>query len=165
VLSSDGLAHALRRLHLALTGPASPLECSERLGAAIAVAVRAAQSPLPEPPRAALSGPETARTARRVRDYLEGSYAAEVTGADLADVAGRSRYAAYRAFRAVHGLAPSEYQRLLRLRFARQCLAGGMAPAAAAAAAGFADQAHLTRWFRRCYGITPAAFVRAAPGR
>jgi AraC-like DNA-binding protein len=34
--------------------------------------------------------------------------------------------------------------------------------AEAAATAGFADQAHLTRWFRRCYGITPAAFVRAA---
>jgi AraC-like DNA-binding protein len=37
-----------------------------------------------------------------------------------------------------------------------------MAPADAATAAGFADQAHLTRWFRRCYGITPAEFRRAA---
>jgi AraC-like DNA-binding protein len=23
---------------------------------------------------------------------------------------------------------------------------------------GFADQAHLTRWFRRYYGITPGAY-------
>ena len=70
-------------------------------------------------------------------------------------------YAAYRAFRAAWGLAPSEYQRLLRLRAARGFLASGVPPAEAATAAGFADQAHLTRWFRRCYGITPAEFRRA----
>jgi AraC-like DNA-binding protein len=29
-----------------------------------------------------------------------------------------------------------------------------------AAAVGFADQAHLTRWFRRAYGITPAVYQR-----
>jgi AraC-like DNA-binding protein len=32
----------------------------------------------------------------------------------------------------------------------------------AATAARFADQARLTRWFRRCYRITPAEFSRAA---
>jgi len=53
-------------------------------------------------------------------------------------------------------------KQLLRLRAARQALAGGTPPGQAAADAGFADQAHLTRWFRRCYGITPAAYARAA---
>jgi AraC-like DNA-binding protein len=28
----------------------------------------------------------------------------------------------------------------------------------AAAEAGFADQAHLTRWFTRTYGVTPATY-------
>ncbi len=80
---------------------------------------------------------------------------------DVASAAGCSRFAAYRAFRGRYGLAPSEYQRLLRLRAARRALAGGAAVADSAAAYGFADQAHLTRWFRRCYGITPGAY-RAA---
>ena len=31
------------------------------------------------------------------------------------------------------------------------------------AAVGFADQAHLTRWFRRYYGITPGAYRSAGP--
>jgi AraC-like DNA-binding protein len=31
------------------------------------------------------------------------------------------------------------------------------------AEAGFADQAHLTRWFRRYYGITPGAYQPARP--
>lgn len=38
----------------------------------------------------------------------------------------------------------------------------GQPPAAVAAVVGFADQAHLTRWFRRTYGITPAAYQRAS---
>jgi len=162
VVDDPALARALRRLHRALTGQASPLECSERLSAAVALATRFAASGPPDP--AALTGPDVARTAQRVREFLDGNYAAPVTGAELAAAAGRSRYAAYRAFHAVHGLAPSDYQRQLRLRAVRQWLAQGMPLAEAAAAAGFADQAPLTRWFRRCYGITPAAFVRAAPG-
>jgi AraC-like DNA-binding protein len=86
-----------------------------------------------------------------------------VTGAQIAAVADCSRYAAYRAFQGTYGLAPSAYQRQLRLRAARRLLAREVAPAEAAALAGCADQAHLTRWFRRCYGITPGAY-RAAGG-
>ncbi|GAB3689101.1 helix-turn-helix domain-containing protein [Saccharopolyspora tripterygii] len=41
----------------------------------------------------------------------------------------------------------------------------GRTPAEAAAEAGFADQSHLTRWFRRYYAITPARFRDAALGQ
>jgi AraC-like DNA-binding protein len=105
-----------------------------------------------------------AAAARRIRAFLHDEYASQVTSAQLAAVAGRSRYAAYRAFQASYGLAPSAYQRQLRLRAARRLLASGVGPADAAASAGFADQAHLTRWFRRCYGITPGAYRGAASG-
>jgi hypothetical protein len=54
------------------------------------------------------------------------------------------------------------HQRPLRLRTARQLIAQGRPIAAAAAQAGFSDQAHLTRWFIRCYGITPGGYQRAA---
>jgi AraC-like DNA-binding protein len=121
---------------------------------------RAAAGRPPGPGR--VSAADTLRIARRVRDLLDGNYAAPVSGDDLAAAAGCSRYAAYRAFRSVAGLAPGEYQRQLRLRAARQALAQGTPAGQAAADAGFADQAHLNRWFRRCYGITPAAYARAA---
>jgi AraC-like DNA-binding protein len=87
----------------------------------------------------------------------------ELTADDLAAAAGCSRYAAYRAFTQAYGLAPSDYQRQLRVQAARRLLGAGVAPARAAAEAGFADQAHLTRWFRRYYGVTPGAY-RAAAG-
>jgi AraC-like DNA-binding protein len=55
-------------------------------------------------------------------------------------------------------MAPSDYQRQLRLRAARRLLARGHRIADVASAVGFADQSHLTRWFVRYYGITPGAF-------
>jgi AraC-like DNA-binding protein len=163
VIADPALAGAVRRLHRSLTGPASPLEQSERLAAVAAVAARHAAGP----PQADRSGPagltagDRARAANRVRAFLSGEYAAQATLADVAEAAGCSRFTAYRAFRGRFGLSPSDYRRQLRLRTARQALAGGAAVADAAAATGFADQAHLTRWFRRCYGITPGAY-RAA---
>jgi transcriptional regulator GlxA family with amidase domain len=39
--------------------------------------------------------------------------------------------------------------------------AGERGTRGAAAQAGFADQSHLTRWFTRCYGVTPGAYQRA----
>jgi AraC-like DNA-binding protein len=161
VLDDAAVARAVRRLHAALTGAASPLERGERLTAAAALLVRrgATRPPAPAPP---LASRDAADAARRIRAFLHDEYASQVSGAELAAVAGRSRYAAYRAFQASYGLAPSAYQRQLRLRAARRLLAGGVTPADAAATAGFADQAHLTRWFRRCYGITPGAYRRAA---
>jgi len=159
VLSDPGLAAALRRLHQAVTGPATPLERGELLTAALGRAARAAARRPAGP--GSIGAAETMRIARRVREVLDGNYADPISGDDLAVAAGCSRYAAYRAFRSVAGLAPGEYQRQLRLRAARRALARGTPPGQAAADAGFADQAHLTRWFRRCYGITPAAYARA----
>ena len=80
----------------------------------------------------------------------------------LAEAAGCSRFALYRAFSAEFGMSPSDYERQLRLRHARSLLAAGSPLADVAAATGFADQAHLARWFKRAYGITPGVFARGA---
>ena len=98
-----------------------------------------------------------AQAAARMRNLLHDCYASPLTADDLAGAAECSRYAANRAFSATSGLAPSAYLRQLRLRAARRLLGLGVAAAEAAAHAGFADQAHLTRWFRRVYGVTPGA--------
>jgi AraC-like DNA-binding protein len=133
-----------------------------------ALAARHVSGPHQDLPRAAqataLTTWDQAAAADRIREFLHDDGAAEATLADVATAAGCSRFVAYRAFRSRYGVPPSEYQRLLRLRTARRAMAGGAALADAAAVSGFADQAHLTRWFRRCYGITPGAY-RAACGR
>ena len=61
-------------------------------------------------------------------------------------------------------MAPSDYQRQLRLRAARRLIAQGRPLSDIAAQTGFADQAHLTRWFHRYYGITPGGYRIAVTG-
>jgi aryl-alcohol dehydrogenase-like predicted oxidoreductase/AraC-like DNA-binding protein len=162
VLEDPVVAAAVRRLHLALTGPASELERYERLTGTARLLARHASGR--EPAR----GGTDRRVAARVRELIRASTAepgpGELSADDLAAVAGCSRYAAYRAFTQAYGLAPSDYQRQLRVQAARRLLGAGVAPARAAAEAGFADQAHLTRWFRRYYGVTPGAYRAAAGG-
>jgi AraC family transcriptional regulator len=64
-----------------------------------------------------------------------------------------------RAFRARHGVSVGEYGRRLRVEWAAAELASGDRPLAEIAAeAGFADQSHFTRLFRRHFGTTPARF-------
>jgi Helix-turn-helix domain/AraC-like ligand binding domain len=66
-----------------------------------------------------------------------------------------------RAFRAETGMPPHAYLNQLRVRQARVRLDRGLPPAEAAAKTGFADQAHLTRHFKRVVGVPPGAFQRA----
>jgi AraC-like DNA-binding protein len=83
---------------------------------------------------------------------------------ELALVTGVGPYALMRAFRAETGLPPHAYLNQLRVRQARQLLDRGVPPARAAAEAGFADQAHLTRHFKRVVGVPPGAYQRDRRG-
>jgi AraC-like DNA-binding protein len=80
--------------------------------------------------------------------------------AELAALTGLSQFAVLRAFRAETGLPPHAYLNQVRVRQARALLASGMAPAQVAATTGFADQAHLTRHFKRVVGVPPGAYQR-----
>ncbi|MER7504083.1 AraC family transcriptional regulator [Nonomuraea pusilla] len=159
VVADARLASALRALHAALLGGgATTLRRDELLTAAIAATVRRAAT---APPRAAEpSGP--ALVARRARLLLQDRLLDDLSIDDLAVATGASRYAVYRAFRAQYGLSPSDFQRQLRLRAARGLIARGEPISEVAARTGFADQSHLTRWFTRCFGLTPGAYRRAA---
>ncbi|MFE6774735.1 AraC family transcriptional regulator [Streptomyces sp. NPDC057702] len=161
VLRDPSLAGALVRLHAALLGPASALAREEALTSAVLAMTGRGATRDPRV-RALADGGQRRRAARRARAVLDGAPLAPVSADHLATAAGCSRFALYRAFRAEYGMAPSDYQRLLRLRHARSLLTSGAPLADAATGAGFADQAHLHRWFKRAYGITPGTYQRAA---
>ena len=162
VIEDPAMAASVRRLHQALTEGVSELERYERL--AVTARLLAGHASEREPAGRG-AGPRVAATIRElIQDGAADLSGGDLTADDLATAAGCSRYAAYRAFRQAYGLSPSDYQRQLRMRAARRLLSAGVAPASAAAEAGFADQAHLTRWFRRYYGVTPAAYRAAAGG-
>lgn len=64
-----------------------------------------------------------------------------------------------RLFRDAVGLAPKTLARLARFQAALRRVEAGAPMARAAAAAGYADQAHFAREFRRVAGLTPTAFA------
>jgi AraC-like DNA-binding protein len=55
-------------------------------------------------------------------------------------------------------MTPHDYQIQIRVRRARTLLLAGCPIAQAAAEAGFYDQAHLTRHFKRITGISPGRY-------
>ena len=100
-------------------------------------------------------------TIARARQRLDDDPANDPGLAALAAEAGLSRFQLLRAFARELDMTPHAYLVQRRLAVARALLDAGEAIADAAAAAGFADQAHLTRLFRRCLGYTPAAYARS----
>ena len=89
-----------------------------------------------------------------------------VTIEDLVDASTLGRRQLERRFRDVVGLSPRLFANVLRLRSVFDALEAN--PAAgwtdAALAAGYFDQSHLIRDFRRFVGCTPAQFVASARG-
>ena len=102
---------------------------------------------------------EGERSAIRVaRDFIDENYADEIGLDVLAGMSRLSRHHFIRAFKRETGMTPHAYVTDRRVREARKLLAGGMAPAGAAAACGFYDQSHLNRLFKARIGVTPGAF-------
>lgn len=166
VIDDPALARELRRLHAVLLGGSDMLTRDERLASVVLRAAghtghRARVAPDP--------GESTARViVERARRWMDDRLDVDLGADRLAAAVGCSRYAVYRAFHTVCGMAPSDYRRQLRLRAARRLLDRGTPAGRAAVETGFADQAHLTRWFVRYYGVTPGCYAAAretpAPG-
>jgi AraC-like DNA-binding protein len=79
---------------------------------------------------------------------------------ELAAMVALSPYHLVRAFRHAYGLPPHAYQIQSRLRVARDLLKNGLPVALAAQEAGFHDQSHFHRHFKKAMGITPKQYTR-----
>jgi AraC-like DNA-binding protein len=94
-----------------------------------------------------------------VREYLDAHPTEGVRAHLLERIAGLDRWTIARQFRAAFGTSPDRYRTMRRLGVARRAIAAGTPLAEAAAAAGFADQSHMTRQFGRAYGMPPGRFA------
>ncbi|MEM9625917.1 MAG: helix-turn-helix transcriptional regulator [Pseudomonadota bacterium] len=80
---------------------------------------------------------------------------------DIARSTRLSREGFIRKFDREMGMTPHAYRLAERVSLARALLRSGQTPVFAAHEAGFADQSHLGRVFRRAFGTTPARFRQA----
>jgi AraC-like DNA-binding protein len=116
------------------------------------------------PPANAENGVVGEQRIQRAVALMEAKFASKLTRDEVARAAHLSPFHFSRLFRRVMGVSPHEYLLRCRLHHAQQLLRiarENRSIAHVAAEAGFADQAHLTRHFRRAYGVTPAEFRRA----
>lgn len=163
VRPDEALGWALVRLDATLRVESSQLAKDEVLTTAVTAMVQRASTRSVPDPRDVDISPATSRlVATRAYDVLSSDVARDVSAEALAATVGCSRFALNRAVRSTYGMAPSDLQRQLRLRESRRLVIAGYPLAEIATRCGFADQSHLTRWFSRCYGITPGAYRAAA---
>ncbi|MGP4086993.1 AraC family transcriptional regulator [Streptomyces sp. KR55] len=154
VLNDPELAAALRRAHTDLSACPDPLEAESRLPWLLtALAHRHSTARADDD-----IVPGADHIARAVRDRLADELLSPPSLADLAAELGLSRYQLLRAFRTTMGIPPYAWLAQYRVQRARTLLETGLRPAEVAGLVGFADQAHLTRWFRRVLAVTPAAY-------
>jgi AraC-like DNA-binding protein len=97
----------------------------------------------------------------RVRARLHDEFSETLPLERLAEEAGLSKFHLARCFKEATGVAPHQYQKLLRLQSARRHIERGLCVREAAAASGFADEAHLSRSFRDWLGVSPGIWRRA----
>lgn len=98
--------------------------------------------------------------ADRLRQLLDASLPEGIQLADAARELQTSPTHLVRAFSRRFGLPPHRYLTGRRVDLARGYLVEGRSAAEAAVLAGFHDQSHLTRHFRRVLGTSPGRFVR-----
>jgi AraC-like DNA-binding protein len=97
----------------------------------------------------------------RVRDLIVANPTTRHSVETLESVSGLDRWALARQFRAAFGTSPSNFRTMRQLDEARRMIRGGLPLADAALEAGFADQSHMSRMFKRTYGLTPGRWASA----
>jgi AraC-like DNA-binding protein len=105
------------------------------------------------------------RAVTLVREHLAACAREQTSAAELERLAGIDRFTLARHFRRAFGTSPDRYRTLRRLALARAAIQRGQPLAQVAADTGFADQSHLTRQFKRAYGLTPAHWGALTAGR
>ncbi|MGH7718540.1 MAG: AraC family ligand binding domain-containing protein, partial [Gemmatimonadaceae bacterium] len=151
VINDPRAVELMRRLFLSLEERAPYLERESRLVDALGHLVIHHIGA----PTADLRAPPEPTAVKRAREYLDAHCTENVSLAKLTEVTGRSPFHLLRLFRAAVGLPPHAYLMQRRLLRARSLVLAGIPLVQAAADAGFADQAHLTRCFRAVFGLTP----------
>ncbi|MDE1159119.1 MAG: AraC family transcriptional regulator [Neorhizobium sp.] len=93
------------------------------------------------------------------RDYLRDNAGRTVGSEELEALCGLDRYQIARQFRVQYGTSPHRYLIMRRLDNAKRLMGRGESLAGAAIEAGFADQAHFTRQFKKAFGMTPGRWT------
>jgi AraC-like DNA-binding protein len=98
---------------------------------------------------------------KSIQDYIKTDFRENITLASLESMFHINRFSIIRGFRLLYNTTPSSFQLQRRAAFGKKLLAGGMSILDACSEAGFYDQAHFTREFKKAFGITPFEYRKS----
>jgi AraC family transcriptional regulator len=142
----------------AITGDAGSGLYAESLAGILAVHLLRNYTANGAAPAAADSDSSLPRPVAKAIAFMQANHGRDIELKDIAAAAHLSPYYLARIFKRATGLAPHQYLIRVRVNNARSLLAAGAGRgslAEIAAAVGFSDQSHLTRHFKRAFGVTP----------
>ena len=108
------------------------------------------------------TAPAARRRVGRAADRSVRALDGDASVAAIADALGCTPRSVHRRCLASFGYGPAVLRRVLRFRQAAALLRAGVSPAEVAAAAGYADQPHLSRETRALAGASPGQLARGA---
>jgi len=154
VIDDPDTLRLLRIAHLCSESTnTSRLEKSSRLTAALHQLVDRHAIARREP----LVQPAMSAAVKRAREYIDANVTLNPSLDEIANVAALSSFHLLREFRKAVGMAPHAYLIQRRVEQAKHLLLKGRSLRTVAIEIGYADQAHLSREFRRFYGTPPGA--------
>lgn len=98
---------------------------------------------------------------RRAKEFLDEHYEDSVSLDDLARLTRLSPFYLHRSFCRQTGIPPHAYQMQVRIARAKMLLQQSLSLSEVALHAGFSDQSHFTRHFKRLVGVTPARYFNS----
>jgi len=153
VADDPALADLLREAFADFPQPLEPLAQDALVGRLAELLAARGDGAKPKPSRMAR------QAVARAREFLAAEAHRTVSSEELEKVSGLDRFALARHFRAAYGTSPHRFQVGRRLARAQDMIAAGVSLSETAAAAGFADQSHLTRHFAARFGLTPGRWA------
>lgn len=95
------------------------------------------------------------------RGLLIGSEFRDAVLPEIAEAVGLSEFGLVKQFRRRFGISPHRWRLQNRANDVSHLLRDGIGLADAAAVCGFSDQSHMSRTFKRVFGVTPGQFASA----
>jgi len=158
VIHDDVLADQLFKLHVALEDETNPIiERQTLFRTTMAhLIMRHADDP-PAPCKVKVER----NCVKRVRDYIDAHYDDAVSLERLGSLVNLTPCYLLRLFTKTVGSPPHAYLTQVRVKQAKHLLDRGNPIADVACQTGFVDQSHLTKQFKRTYGITPGQYLHS----
>ncbi len=155
VIADPALAQQLHNLHMKLEQRNTPrLEVETLLLETLGQMINCYADD--HPPESSVSNEKF--VVKILKAYIEEHYSEDISLTELSQLTNLSRFHLVRVFRHGVGMPPHAYLRQVRIRHAKRLLEVGESVVDVAQATGFVDQSHLTRWFKRFWGITPGQY-------